>query len=90
MRIQSLNFDFSILTVHDGKGKKDRTLPLPKTIMQGLEGHIERVKALHDKDMDRGYSGAFMLDSIEKKYKNRAKVFIWQWLFPAKSPLDFE
>ena len=24
------NFDFGVLTVHDGKGKKDRTVPLPQ------------------------------------------------------------
>ena len=33
LRIQSFNFEFSILTVHDGKGKKDRTVPLPQIIM---------------------------------------------------------
>ena len=26
-----------------------------------------------------------MFDSIEKKYKNAAKEFIWQWFFPGKT-----
>jgi hypothetical protein len=30
------NFDHQVLTVHDGKGKKDRTVPLPWVIMDGL------------------------------------------------------
>ncbi len=30
LRIQDINLDTLILTVHDGKGKKDRTLPLPE------------------------------------------------------------
>jgi len=54
LRIQSFNFDFSILTVHDGKGKKDRTVPLPQIIMPDLKGHLEEVKALHDNDLDEG------------------------------------
>lgn len=85
LRIQSLNFDFGVLTVHDGKGKKDRTVPLPQTIMPDLKAHLERVKKIHGLDPADDYADAFMFDSIEKKYKNCAKEFVWQWLFPAKT-----
>jgi len=85
LRVQSFNFDFRILTIHDGKGKKDRTVPLPRIIIPDLKTHIEKVKALHDKDLDEGYAGAFMFDLIEKKYKNCAMEFVWQWFFPAKT-----
>ena len=30
LRINDVNFDTGMLTVHDGKGKKDRTVPLPE------------------------------------------------------------
>ncbi len=33
LRVQSFNFDLGIVTIHDGKGKKDRTVPLPQIIM---------------------------------------------------------
>lgn len=85
LRIQNFNFDFNVLTVHDGKGKKDRTVPLPKVITTDLQAHLERLKTLHDQDLSKGYSGCFLFDSLEKKYKNCAKEFIWQWFFPAKS-----
>jgi len=85
LRINSFNFDFGILTVHDGKGKKDRTVPLPQIIILELKAHLEEVKALHDRDLDEGYAGAFMFDLIEKKYKNCAKELIWQWFFPGKT-----
>ncbi len=84
LRINCFNYDAGILTVHDGKGKKDRTVPLPESILPELKAHLERVKKLHEKDLGRGYDGAFMFDSIEKKYKNCAKELIWQWFFPAK------
>ena len=85
LRIQSFNLDFSILTIHDGKGKKDRTVPLPQVIMPEINEHLEKVKVLHDQDLDHGYAGAFMFDLIEKKYKNSARELAWQWFFPAKT-----
>ena len=85
LRIQNFNFDAGILTVHDGKGKKDRTVPLPQTILPELTDHLDHVKDLHQSDLDSGYAGAFMIGLLEKKYKNSAKELIWQWFFPAKT-----
>jgi hypothetical protein len=59
-------------------------VPLPQVIMPDIEVHMEKIKKLHDKDLDEGYAGAFMFDLIEKKYKNCAMEFVWQWFFPAK------
>jgi len=84
LRIHNFNFDAGILTVHDGKGKKDRTVPLPQTIVPELQTHLEHVKELYQKDIDAGYAGAFIVGLLEKKYKNCGKELIWQWFFPAK------
>jgi len=84
LRLHNFNFDESILTVHDGKGQKDRTVPLPQTIVPELIAHIERVKNLHQRDLDTHYAGVFMPGLLEKKYKNCGKELIWQWFFPAK------
>jgi site-specific recombinase XerD len=56
LRVHCLNFDAGILTVHDGKGQKDRTVPLPETILPELRGHLESLKDLHRWDLDRGYA----------------------------------
>ena len=85
LRVNNFNFDACILTIHDGKGKKDRTVPLPETIMPELKAHLERVKNLHQMDLNANYSGAFMFDLLDKKYKNCAKELVWQWFFPAKT-----
>ena len=84
LRIHNFNFDMGILTIHDGKGKKDRTVPLPDKIIPELKDHLERVINLYQKDMASDYSGAFMFGLLEKKYKNCARELIWQWFFPAK------
>ena len=84
LRVHCMNFDAGILTVHDGKGQKDRTVPLPEKILPELRGHLESLKDLHKRDLKRKYAGVFLVNALEQKYKNAAKEFIWQWFFPAK------
>ncbi len=83
LRVQNFNFEDGILTVH-GKGAKDRTVPLPRAIIPELKTQLETVSELHGKDLAAGFSGVFLVDSLEKKYPAAAKDFIWQWFFSAK------
>lgn len=83
LRVHCFNFDAEVLTVHDGKGQKDRTVPLPRTILPELRTQLESLKDLHQRDLDRGYAGVFLVNALEKKYPNAAREFIWQWFFPA-------
>ena len=84
LRVQDLNFEMGVLTVHDGKGKKDRTVPIPERVTQQLRRQIDEVKHLHREDLAAGYAGTFLPDALAQKYKNAAREFSWQWLFPAK------
>ncbi|MEW6586271.1 MAG: integron integrase [Nitrospirota bacterium] len=84
LRVQSFNLDEGILTIH-GKGKKDRTVPLPQAIIPELTAQFEIVKKLHDADLAAGYTGVFLDDQLEKKYPSAGKDFIWQWFFPQKT-----
>jgi hypothetical protein len=43
--------------VADGKGGKDRMTMLPGTVKADLAKHIERVRALHQRDLPQGMSG---------------------------------
>ncbi len=85
LRMQCLDFSENIVTIHDGKGQKDRTLPLPLTILPELHAHIEKLKILHQSDLEENYLGVFMPNSIGRKYPSQARDFSWQWLFPAKA-----
>lgn len=84
LRVGDFNFDDGKLLVH-GKGKKDRTVPIPETIRQDLKAQIEKVSKLHDEDLKAGYDGVFLDDSVEKKYPNAPKEFMYQWVFPQQS-----
>ncbi|MDT8390627.1 MAG: integron integrase [Lentisphaeria bacterium] len=84
IRVHWLNLGDRTLTVHDGKGQKDRTVPLPETLIPDIRGQLQRVWQLHHDDLQAGYAGVFLPSQLEKKYKNAAKDYIWQWLFAAK------
>ena len=84
LRVQDFNFEARVLTVHDGKGNKDRTLPLPEKIILELGAQLQSVFALHERDLATGYNGAFLENALDRKYINAAKAPGWQWLFPAK------
>ncbi|SHH94699.1 integron integrase [Desulfofustis glycolicus] len=83
LRVHCLNLEEGILTVHDGKGKKDRSVPLPNSLQEDLRRQLDMVHDQHKKDIAKGYDGVFLFDAYEWKAKNSARQFIWQWLFPA-------
>ncbi len=84
LRVRDFNFDAGILTIH-GKGKKDRTVPLPESILDELKAQFKKVGALHARDTADGYDGVFLDDAVEKKYPKAPKELIHQWFFPQRS-----
>jgi len=85
LRVGNFNFDMKILTIHDGKGQKDRTVPLPDSLMDELRSQLNRVVSLHEEDCRAGFDGVFLYGQLEKKYKNAARELVWQWFFPARN-----
>ena len=83
--MEQLNFSHKILTVHHGKGRKDRAVPLPERLIPRLEAHLAEVKRQFDTDVEDGFAGAFMPEGSPVKSKGRALHWPWQFLFPAKT-----
>ena len=85
LRVHHFNFDEGMLSVQFGKGGKSRTVPLPKKIRKGISAQFEKVKELHEHDLDNDYAGVFMPGLFEKKSKFSARELAWQWFFPAQN-----
>jgi integron integrase len=83
LRVQDLNFAMRVVTVHDGKGQKDRAAPLPETLVSALQVQLERVAQVHEADLAAGYAGVFLPTALGEKYPRAAQELAWQWLFPA-------
>jgi len=85
LRVQDINLELMVLTVHDGKGKKDRTVPLPRMLLAEIERQLDLTAQVHRKDLANGYAGTFLPKALGTKYRNAAREVVWQWLFPAKT-----
>jgi integron integrase len=85
LRVHCFNFDAGMLTVQGGKGKKDRTVPLPQVIVPELTQQLCKVTAVHEADLQAKYAGTFLPDQFERKDKNASQELSWQWFFPAPS-----
>jgi integrase len=66
LRVQDFNFDDGIVTIHDGKGKKDRTVPIPQSIVPDLQKQLQKVAAIHEADVKAKFSGTFLPDQLER------------------------
>ncbi len=83
LRVQDIDFDNKMLIVRNGKGKKDRYVPLPQSIFSELQSQFQYVLDTYEQDKEIGYDGVFLHGIQYKKSKNAAKELIWQWFFPA-------
>jgi len=84
LRVQDIDFQSSSITVHNGKGGKDRVTMLPFALKKELADHLQRVRAIHQRDLSEGWGEAYLSNSLAKKYPNAAKEWPWQWVFPQK------
>ncbi len=85
LRVQDLDFANKRILVRDGKGRKDRFTLLPESLLEPLQKHLLRVKALHVKDLSRGYGASVMPGAYAKRMPHARKEFIWQFVFPSNS-----
>ncbi len=84
LRVKDIDFDYRQITVHDGKGFKDRVTMLPERLAAPLKDHLVKVKNLHEKDLMEGTGSVYMPYALERKYPNASKEFAWQYVFPAR------
>ncbi len=83
LRVKDLNFEYKTITVRDGKGEKDRLVPLPDSVVSDLRRPIERVRLLHEEDLAAGDGEVYLPYALAAKYPNAARELGWQYLFPA-------
>jgi integrase len=56
LRVKDVDFAYRQILVRDGKGGKDRvTMLLPENIVQPLQAHLGKVRALHRRGLAEGY-----------------------------------
>ena len=83
LRIKDIDFDRKRIKVL-GKGDKWRSTILAPQVIPVLQGHLERVKALHHADLEAGFGEVYIPPALARKYTQAARETSWQYLFPSK------
>ncbi len=84
LRVQDLDFEMKQLTVRDGKGAKDRYTVLAEGVIPALREHLEQVRLTHGEDLKAGHGAVYLPGALERKYRNAAREWGWQYVFPAR------
>jgi len=83
LRVKDIDLAGQAIEVRRGKGGADRVALLPRAVRADLEGQIERVRALHDRDVGRGGGFVVLPEAYGRKCPEAARSVGWQFLFPA-------
>lgn len=85
LRIKDLDFEKRVITVREGKGRKDRVTVLPDPVAEPLQVHIAATKILFQQDRAAGLDGVFLPGALSRKWPNASTSWPWQWVFPSTS-----
>lgn len=85
LRVKDLDFAHCQIVVRDVKGNEGRVTMLPQSLIDPLQQHLQKVKRLHQLDLDQGYGSVFLPFALERKYPNADRAWIWQFIFPSSS-----
>lgn len=83
LRVKDVDFARGELLVRDGKGFKDRVTMLPGATAAPLREHLERVRALHARDVADGVGPVFLPYALERKHPGAGREWGWQYVFPS-------
>lgn len=81
LRVHDVDFTTGSITVRGGKGDKDRTVMLPRSLEPRLRETLRQREAWHVIDMATGYADVELPHALHRKYPQAPRQLGWQWLF---------
>jgi len=85
LRVKDVDFARSEIPVREGKGGKDRRVPLPRRLRDPLAAAVERVAVVHAADLARGLGDVWLPTALARKYPGAGREAGWQYLFPSQA-----
>lgn len=83
LRVKDIDFSGNAITVREGKGAKDRIVPLPAKYKKALQEQLEITRKFHQQDLENGFGEASMPDALDRKYPAACSEWPWQYVFPS-------
>ena len=83
LRVGDVDFGNGRIIVRDGKGGKDRVVPLPSSLVKPLRAQLAQVRRLHEDDLAAGAGAVYLPHALARKSPNAPREWIWQYVFPS-------
>jgi len=83
LRVNNIDFGRGQIMIRNGKGDKDRVVPLPKSLIAPLRFLIARIKVIHEQDLKNGFGSVYLPYALERKLRGADKRIEWQFVFAA-------
>lgn len=83
LRVKDVDFQRNEIAVRDGKGGKDRRVPLPARVREPLQRQLESARLLHERDLADGRGETRLPHALARKYPHAAREWGWQYVFPS-------
>ncbi len=83
LRVLDLDFGYKQITVRNGKGNKDRVTTFAARLVEPLQGHLARVRQIHERDLAEGFGAVYLPYALARQRPNAASEWRWQYVFPA-------
>ena len=84
LRVKDVEFSRHEIVVREGKGNKDRVTMLPTSLAEPLRRHLDKVKALHMRDLAEGHGEVYLPNALARKYPKAGREWGWQYVFPSR------
>jgi integrase len=85
LRVKDVDFDRGQILVRQGKGGKDRSVPLPGACVSGLRKRIEVSRRQLQRDLETGTGGVPLPSAFAQKNPQAALSLSWWWVFASDS-----
>lgn len=85
LRVKDIDLDCQQIAIKDGKGGKDRILPLPEMLSTPLEKHLRNLRRVYEDFSGRSVKVS-LPHALARKYPSAPGEWRWFWLFPASGP----
>lgn len=85
LRVQDIDFGAGTITVRGGKGAKDRTVMLPRSLAAQLRTVVDERRALHQVDLAAGRADVELPHALHEKWPSAARDIRWQWVFATEA-----
>ena len=84
LRVKDIDFDYSCIHIHNGKGARDRIVALPLQLHPPLVAHLHHSRLIHNADLEVGLGDVYLPVALARKHPNAASEWKWQYVFAAR------